>query len=589
MSIGMISDITEDMLLQAANFLEGFQTHDEKAHLRGAENLCFIARAVGPQRTRNEFLPFIQNFFSDGDEVLGVFSEELGKFVDLVGGSSFAYTLIRPLELLASKEDAFVRESACNSLITVLEAMPPADVASQGFDLVKRFCTSDWFTMRVSASCLFPAVYPHCLENQKEELLQMYSRLVEDPVQIVRNFAAQSLKNLIPHVEKVHLKGRIAEMMGRLSQDTHDAIRLWMMGAVVAAAKQLTSEETCAVILPIARCLAKDNSWRVRYKAAELIDGLCASPSVNEVRQEIIPIYLELLGDSEPVVKTEASARLASVCERLPAEVIVKQILPPIKEIAKDDGCTFKETLVVGVMAVSSLLTKSEFNREVLPLLLDFLSDRESIEVRQTVLANLSSITKVLDLNQISARLVPAIESLTSDDIPWRVRVSVMSSIPLVATEMHEAAFKEKLLPMCLDWVCDGVVAVRKAGMACLCEVGKVFGPEWVGKNLMPFCCTLCRGNTHKERQTGLACLGTFAAVCSEEYLFTQALPAVSGLSRDVVPNVRLNAADTLGILIRIMTRTAWKKEAIATLERMASSDSDADVKYRAAQALKDT
>lgn len=46
----------------------------------------------------------------DEDEVLLVLSEELGKFVEHVGGAAFSFHLLPPLESLATVEESTVRD-----------------------------------------------------------------------------------------------------------------------------------------------------------------------------------------------------------------------------------------------------------------------------------------------------------------------------------------------------------------------------------------------------------------------------------------------------------------------------------------------
>lgn len=66
-------------------------------------------------------LPFQANCFSnepprsidsveDEDEVLTALSEELGNFVEYVGGPEYAHVLLSPLEHLAAIEEPLVRE-----------------------------------------------------------------------------------------------------------------------------------------------------------------------------------------------------------------------------------------------------------------------------------------------------------------------------------------------------------------------------------------------------------------------------------------------------------------------------------------------
>lgn len=56
----------------------------------------------------------------DEDEVLTALSEELGNFVEYVGGPEWGHVLLSPLENLAAIEEPLVREKVGNDLVQVL-------------------------------------------------------------------------------------------------------------------------------------------------------------------------------------------------------------------------------------------------------------------------------------------------------------------------------------------------------------------------------------------------------------------------------------------------------------------------------------
>ena len=57
------------------------------------QKVGLIALRLGPVRTRDELLPFLANTI-DEEELQICLSEELKKFVNLVGGPAYAHTLI---------------------------------------------------------------------------------------------------------------------------------------------------------------------------------------------------------------------------------------------------------------------------------------------------------------------------------------------------------------------------------------------------------------------------------------------------------------------------------------------------------------
>lgn len=52
----------------------------------------------------------------DEDEVLTALAEELGNFVEYVGGPEYGHVLLRPLENLAAIEEPLVRDKVNNTL-----------------------------------------------------------------------------------------------------------------------------------------------------------------------------------------------------------------------------------------------------------------------------------------------------------------------------------------------------------------------------------------------------------------------------------------------------------------------------------------
>jgi serine/threonine-protein phosphatase 2A regulatory subunit A len=99
-----------------ALLIDDLRSEDQKERINSFENLGVIARALGPERTRSELLPFLVEFADDGDEVLAILAEELGEFVDLVGGSEYALTLLKPLESLVCAEESIVRNKVNSKL-----------------------------------------------------------------------------------------------------------------------------------------------------------------------------------------------------------------------------------------------------------------------------------------------------------------------------------------------------------------------------------------------------------------------------------------------------------------------------------------
>jgi serine/threonine-protein phosphatase 2A regulatory subunit A len=93
-----------------AILIDELKSEDVVLRLNAIRRLSTIALALGPDRSREELIPFLMESLDDEDEVLLALADELGGFVDYVGGQTYAHLLLGPLENLAAVEETLVRE-----------------------------------------------------------------------------------------------------------------------------------------------------------------------------------------------------------------------------------------------------------------------------------------------------------------------------------------------------------------------------------------------------------------------------------------------------------------------------------------------
>lgn len=98
-------------LYPIAILIDELKSEDVNLRLNAIHRISTIALALGPQRARDELIPFLQDSLDDEDEVLLALAEELGKGMDeYLGGPQYAHLLLGPLENLAAVEETVVRD-----------------------------------------------------------------------------------------------------------------------------------------------------------------------------------------------------------------------------------------------------------------------------------------------------------------------------------------------------------------------------------------------------------------------------------------------------------------------------------------------
>ena len=91
--------------------MDELRSEDVQLRLNAIDSIPTIALALGPDRAREELIPFLQDSVDDEDEVLLALAEELGKsFEEYIGGTEYAHLILGPLENLSAVEETLVRE-----------------------------------------------------------------------------------------------------------------------------------------------------------------------------------------------------------------------------------------------------------------------------------------------------------------------------------------------------------------------------------------------------------------------------------------------------------------------------------------------
>ena len=150
----------DEQLYPIAILIDELKSDDVTLRLNSIHRISTIALALGPERSRDELIPFLHESLDDEDEVLLALAEELGTgLVEYIGGPQFAHLLLGPLENLAVVEETVVREKACDSINQLAGIMSDQQIQTFYLPLLHRLSSGEWFTSRTSAALLFASVY----------------------------------------------------------------------------------------------------------------------------------------------------------------------------------------------------------------------------------------------------------------------------------------------------------------------------------------------------------------------------------------------------------------------------------------------
>lgn len=460
----------------------------------------------------------------DDDEVLLVMAEQLGRFIPFVGGSDYAFTLLEPLETLATVEETTVRDKAILSLNVVLAALPPEHIAQYAWELLKRLGERDWFTSRTSACGLIarmcsrlPAkganVGGHsdgkddAMEDvdgpSRQEIFDFFQRLCStDEVPMVRRSAAAALADIgtamaggalqVPSLtspllgannhsdSKSDEGGAGSGLLGVDATSASESVPPAIPRAVtVNCASQDSGAYAAGQLLPLLRAFARDEQDGVRLLA---VDGAVA--------------LLRLLNGGMRSGEGDA-ADVAAMLARFPDER--QQVLAVVAALCTDRAWRVRWSVANRLSELADACGRSITVDHLLPRYGDLLIDAEA-EVRTAAAYRVADVGRMVGRTVLLSVLVPLIHKL-SEDQSEHVRAALSSVVLGVAPVLGTQATIESLLPLFLRLLKDTSPAVRLNIISKLEAVNAVIGLKMLSQSLLPAIQELSADKAWRVRQ----------------------------------------------------------------------------------------
>ncbi|KAL6713367.1 protein phosphatase 2A structural subunit [Lecanora helva] len=561
-----------DPLFPIAVLIDELKHDDVLLRLNAIHRLSTIALALGAERTREELIPFLDESVEDEDEVLTALSDELGSFVEYVGGSAYGHVLLSPLENLAAIEEPLVREKAVESLNKICRELSQTQVEDHFIPLTVRLSKADWFTSKISATGLYNVPYSKATPPSQEVLRQQFSQLVHDETPMVRRQAANNLAKFVKEMPPSIVIDEMIPLFQHLAGDDQDSVRLLTVEILISIAEVIPKEQQTShgTLLTALRNLFEDKSWRVRYMVADRFEKIAKAVDEETVSRDLVPAFVKLLKDTEAEVRTAIAGQIPGFCGLLDRETLLNEIMTSIEDLVSDTSQHVRAALGTQISGLAPILGKEETIAHVLPMFLQMLKD-DFPDVRLHIISKLELVNKVIGIELLSQSLLPAIVQL-AEDKQWRVRLAIIEYIPLLAGQLGVQFFDDKLSTLCMSWLGDTVFSIREAATKNLKKLTEVFGVEWASDAIIPKVTVMGKHPNYLYRMTTCFAISvsyvrhlhlimlrkvwqTLAPAINLEVIERSILPMMDKLVSDDIPNIRFNIAKSYTVLIDILKR----------------------------------
>lgn len=599
--------------------------HDDVSNrVEAMKKLDDIAIALGPERTLHELLPFLADVAQDDEEeVFATMAERLGDFIPLIGGHQNSEPLIQILAVLAAMEEPIVRDNAVDSLNKISLELTNEELSSIFLDLIRSLSQGDWFSKKVALCGLYKSVIVRVDSATRRDLLVFYYNLVADDSPMVRRSAARHLPLLIDKMTAFSRENPestnkvddsdleiISKMFHHLINEAQDSVKLLSIDVLVSILEyfrlvnDITHNSDCLVS---GLKLIKDESWRVRYAAADKFSSIAVNfkePEADLFR--LVNPFINLMKDNEGEVRKAIAKQLPGFCELLTdVKIIESKIIPVVNELSQDPQENVRASLASTVAGLSPILPKETTIDMLLPIFLNMLKD-EFPDVRLNIISNLSVVNETIGINSLSTSLLPAITELAQDG-KWRVRLAIIKYIPKLASQLGESFFNNELLSLCMSWLWDPVFAVREAAVNNLKELTEIFGSDWAETHIVSRILDIKDEKIGEDdtsnvdqvdfssfiiRITCLFAVTELTPVLSQTVIVSKLLPFISLLINDTVPNIRFNVAKSYLVAVESLLKQPSDESKKLVEEKILAdlnillNDGDVDVRYYASKSI---
>ncbi|KAL8922815.1 MAG: hypothetical protein Q9208_004940 [Pyrenodesmia sp. 3 TL-2023] len=557
-----------DELYPIAVLIDELKHDDVLLRLNAIHRLSTIALALGAERTRDELIPFLDESVEDEDEVLTALSDELGGFVEYVGGPEWGHVLLSPLENLAAIEEPLVREKAVESLNKICGELSQSQVEEYFTPLIVRLSKADWFTSKISATGLYNVPYSKASETSQEGLRQQFGQLVHDDTPMVRRQAANNLAKFVKEMPPNIVINEMIPLFQHLAHDDQDSVRLLTVEILIAIAEVIPKEQQTShgTLLEELRALFEDKSWRVRYMVADRFEKIAKAVDEETLNRDLVPAFVKLLKDTEAEVRTAIAGQIPGFCGLIDRETLLNEIMTSVEDLVSDSSQHVRAALGTQISGLAPILGKDETIAHLLPMFLQMLKD-DFPDVRLHIISKLELVNKVIGIELLSQSLLPAIVQL-AEDKQWRVRLAIIEYIPLLASQLGVQFFDEKLSTLCMSWLGDTVFSIREAATQNLKKLTEVFGVEWASEAIIPKVMAMGQHPNYLYRMTTCFAISTLAPAINIDVIEKSILPMMDRLVSDDIPNIRFNVAKSYAILIDVLKRLPDGDTTILSLEK---------------------
>jgi len=251
-----------------------------------------------------------------------------------------------------------------------------------------------------------------------------------------------------------------------------EIMRQCIVDITLKIAEKIEDEKKQDIVPQFIKAAVEDDSWRVRKHLSEELAKICTHLDNQRVVDQVSPLYIKLLQDSEPQVRKSTILILSDMLDSIKSSNSFQKnfskplIQGPIQSLASDSVAEVREALAEQITFIGPYYQKNVIKEKFLPILKKLASD-ESPQTRLNLCSQLSNVSSILGIELFESEILPLLNEVTIDQ-KWRVRNSIITNIAKIGQQMGKESFSKSRMRDIFDSITQrpGFYGPRDCGSA---------------------------------------------------------------------------------------------------------------------------
>ncbi|KAG2387720.1 hypothetical protein C9374_001314 [Naegleria lovaniensis] len=593
----IFNEYTIDDTLDSLSRLEKYYNSDfSLQRLVLLRDVHDTAVEAGYKESVKRLLPLLQNFVSDTEPVVRqVFAEKLYPLATFFlenGGEEGYNELINTFipytfELIIDKNTE-VGNSATEALVKISKLIKQNHIEPQLLSVIVNLAHDERVEeYRIAAAKLFNELAPQFGPDLvKEVVVQEIISLSDDPSLLVRKTVSQSLNLICQQIGPELTVTKILPVYLVLSKDEIWGVRKACAESLPEISKCVDRETRLNTLVELFDRFADDVSRWVKMEAYKQLGAFIATfePDTPEVPSSIPDSLIQSFSDMAFQNDQNETDMVEYCAFNFPAvaQIIGKtkwaQVENAYNHLVKDVQWKVRRSLACSLHEIANLVSPEVTETCLANALELFLKDLD--EVKIGVISNLSSLFKFFS-EETRQKYLSIICSIPEQTDNWRIKSEISKQLGFLAELVSPETVKNTILNVIFDLYTDDFAIVRKNSIVSCGKVMKRLNDEESKegqKEFTSFLHELASGEYHRRLIFVFACEHLLAEI-DHNFFIQEFGPDLEKISKDVIPNVRLNLAKLFRRCIQ-PNESLRENSVFVTIRQTLENDKDKDVLY---------